>query len=161
MRNVMKSLLVVLMIGIMIATAQPTVQRTYLPLIQQPATSRLVTLMDSDVGFVTATLLPDTDRVFVAYTDRRNGNRLHVAEHIGDRLIELDDPALAPMVLPDVSKPAFTFPGPKQGAAALVVVGTELRVYATSRDVGDLQGPFKLKVLVMPVPLQPQSTVRR
>lgn len=133
--------------------------RAFLPLVQQPPQSRLVTLVNTDAGFVAAEVLPSTARVFVVYTDRRDGNRLHVTEHIGDRLIEIADPLLAQMVFGDVSAPSptFVYPGAKEGAGDPLIVGNELRIYATARDANDPTGPFKVKCLVMPIPKAPTN----
>ena len=139
------------------ASAQPT-NHVFLPLVQQPPQSRLVTLVDTDAGFVAAELLPNTTRVFVIYIDRHDANRIHVTEHIGDRLVEIPDPMLAQLVFADVLSPSssgFTFPGPKQGTGDPLIVGNELRIYVTSRDGGDPTGPFKVKVLTMPIPKPP------
>ena len=132
--------------------AQPGEQRVYLPFVAQLAVSTLVTLVEADCGFVSAVVVPGTSRVLLGYIVRPNGNLLHIAEDMGDHLEELDDPLLAALILGSVPAPAFTFPGPKQGTCALVIVGGQLLLYATSRDDGDETGPFKLKRLSMPVP---------
>lgn len=152
--------MIVLALAVMALTAvAQTSNRVYLPLVQQPPQSRLVTLVDTDAGFVAAELLPNTTRVFVIYIDRRDGNRIHVTEHIGDRLVEIPDPMLAQLAFADVlaPSPTFTYPGPKQGTGDPLIVGNELRIYATARDVDDPTGPFKVKVLTMPIPKPPTN----
>lgn len=135
-------------------------QNSNLPIVlhtQQPTTT-LTTLIDRDCGFVTAVNVPNTARIIVGYIDRTRGNRLFIAEDMGDRLVELDDPtgALAALVRPDVLEPQFVYDGPKQGAAAMVTIGTTLHIYATARDPGDGDGPFKLKRLSMRIPPAPE-----
>lgn len=132
------------------ATAQPAELHSYLPAVFQSAGSTLVTLVEADCGFVAAVVVPGTPRVILGYIIRPNGNLLHIAEDMGDHLEELDDPLLAALLLGSAQGPAFTFPGPKQGTCALVIVGGQLLIYATSRV--EETGPFMLRRLSMPVP---------
>lgn len=150
-----------LMIGVMIGSmtaSAATEPRAYMPVIKngQAPVARLVTLVDTDAGFVTAATIPNTSRVIVAYTDRRDGNRLKIGEHVGDTIKPLPDPltlALAAKLFGDVlPKPSFSYPGEKQGFGMPVFVAGEMRIYATSRDEGDPDGPFKVKVLIAPIP---------
>lgn len=137
----------------------PTIKRE--PAQQPPVTTRLVELVDTDAGFVHAAVIPGTNRVVVAYIDRRQGNRLFVGEHIGDTIQPLPDPEfqrLASLLLfGDVlpPSPSFVYPGPKQGNGAVVFVGQEMRVYAVSRRVDDPSGPFPVMVLIAPIPPAP------
>lgn len=133
--------------------AQPAESRVYLPFVAQPPGSTLVTLVEADCSFVSAVVVPGTSRVILGYIIRPNGNLLHIAEDKGDHLEELDDPLLAALLLGSAQGPAFTFPGPKQGTCALVIVGGQLLIYATSRV--EETGPFMLRRLSMPVPAAP------
>ena len=126
--------------------AQPGESRVYLPFVAQDGAT-LTTLVETDCGFVSAVVVPGTTRRIVGWIDRVHGNVLKIGEDVGDRLVDIDDPMLKQFI-----SPAFTFPGPKQGTASLVIAGGILHVYATSRDEGDDTGPFKLRRLDMPVP---------
>ena len=94
----------------------------------------------------------------VGYIDRRDGNRLKIGEHVGDTIKPLPDPQLralaARLLFGDVlpTSPSFVYPGPKQGTAAIVFVGQEMRWYATAREEGDETGPFKVRVLISAIP---------
>lgn len=112
------------------------------------APADLVTLVDSDSTYISATLAP-AGCVFMAYIDRAHGNRLHVVRDAGDHVVEVPLPPLAQQVAQD---PAFTAPGDKQAAGALLFAGSRMLIYYTSRDEGDPSGIFKLKRLNMPAP---------
>lgn len=128
--------------------------RAFLPTIANgQVQTRLVTLVDTDAGFVSVALIPNTTRVIVAYTDRRIGNGLFIGEHIGDTIRPIPDPLLNAFASKLLSTdPAFRFPGPKQGFGMPLIVGNEMRVYATARDEDDPTGPFKVKVLISAIP---------
>lgn len=134
----------------------------YMPIVRNgqaaPVVTRLVTLVDTDAGFVAAAPIPNTTRVIVGYIDRRDGNRLKIGEHVGDTIKPLPDPQLralaARLLFGDVlpTSPSFVYPGPKHGTAAIVFVGQEMRWYATAREEGDETGPFKVRVLISAIP---------
>lgn len=154
-------LLFVALIGVVLLgnarlSAQPPTTNN-LPIIMrahgQPPASTLTTLVDRDCGFVTVASIPGTTRVIVGYIDRTQGNRLFIAEDEGDRLEDIPDPdgALRALLMPPVVAPEFVYDGPKQGAAAMIVIGDMLHIYATARDPDDSGGPFKLKRLSIPL----------
>jgi hypothetical protein len=163
LRDFCVMLIVAILVTIYQAANAAPAPAVYMPIIetsQAPVVTRLVTLVETDAGFVTATVIPNTKRVLVAYTDRRDGNALKIGEHIGDGIRPLEDPelvALARSLFADVLTPSYDFPGPKQGFGMIVIVGNEMRVYATSRDEGDDTGWFKVKVLISGIPPAPQG----
>lgn len=114
----------------------------------QPSVS-LTRLVDVDCGFVTATAAPD-GRIFVAYQTRPDGT-VWLAEDKGDYLAKI---AIPPIGMPPIIQPQGDdgLPGPKQGSASIVVVGSVMHVYYTGRAEGDLSGPFYVWRLTMPVP---------
>ncbi len=122
--------------------------RTFLPLVQTNATT-VVTLVDYDTTLAYAAGVTGTCRVFVTYVDRAHGNLVHVTEDVGDRLVEVQAPVLAD------SQQGFVPPGNKHASGFPIVVCNRLRIYLSGRDEGDIDGPFKLKRLDMPVPAAP------
>lgn len=120
---------------------------------QAQARATITTLVESDSTFVSAAIHAPTQRRFVSYIARANGNRLHITEDCGNRLEELD---LPPELLGSLAlQPAFTFTGDKQADSAMVITGNTIRVWVSSRDAtteGNSDGPFKLKRLDIPVP---------
>lgn len=124
---------------------------TYLPLVAHGLDAQppqLVTLVGHDTTFVNAALVPDTCRVILAYIDRANGNRLHVAEDAGDRLVEVPMP-----VGVTLAGAEDEFPGLKHASGFPLVVCGRLRIYANAR-VED-GGPFVLQRLDIPIPEAP------
>lgn len=120
----------------------------------------LTVLVETDTVGVTAAVVPNTCRVIVSYVDRAHGNLVHVAEHIGNTLVELPPPlagsaylAAAPSRGPPV--PGFVPPGPKHAAGFPLFVCGRFRLYFDAREEGDGSGPFKLMVLDMPIPPPP------
>jgi len=86
--------------------------------------------------------LTSDGRYLVAYQDRAHGSRAHVAQHVGDHLVEVAAP---PVLLAAVS-PQFSPDGAKQGALALVpgAPGGKSRLYYTQRKADDPTGPYGL-----------------
>lgn len=126
-------------------------KHVYLPAIANgQATTTITTLVDFDSVMVTAYVLPNTSRIILTYIDRAHGNVLHVVEDKGNRVAEI--PLPPGLLTAQQVDPSFTYPGPKQSNGATVVTGNVLHVYACTRDIGDLTGPFKLKRIDMPVP---------
>lgn len=119
---------------------------TYLPLVAHGAgAAQIVTLIDHDTTFVAAALVPDTCRVILTYIDRANGNRLHVAEDVGDRLVEVPMPQGAMLAGAEDE-----FPGLKHASGFPIMTCGRLRVYANTRIVES--GPFVLQRLEMAIP---------
>lgn len=144
------TLLVALIVfGATLATAQDT-RPVYLPLVahgydaQAPS---LVTLVGHDTTFVNAVNVPGTCRVILTYIDRAHGNKLQVAEDVGDRLVEIKMP---PGVFLAGEAPDFEYPGLKHASGFPIVVCGRFRIYANAR-VED-GGPFLLQRLDMPIP---------
>lgn len=126
-------------------------QRDYLPLVAHGLDAQapsLVILVGHDTTFVSATGVPGTCRVILTYIDRANGNRLHVAEDAGDRLVEIAMPAGVTLAGTDGE-----FPGLKHASGFPIVVCGRLRVYANTRIEDG--GPFVLQRLDMPIPAEP------
>lgn len=101
-------------------------------------------LLDTDVGAISA--IRDADGNYdVAIQDRSHGSRAHIMRHVGGHLEELAEPQQA---APSTA-PAFSPPGPKQGALALVagLPGEKSRLYYTERDQDDTSGPYKPRCL--------------
>lgn len=133
------------------STAAATQDRAiHVPLVakEYQAPADLITLVDVDSTYLSAAIAP-AGCAFLAYIDRAHGNRLHVVRDAGDHVVEVPLPPLAQEVARD---PAFTAPGDKQAAGALVFAGARMLLYYTSRDEGDPTGIFKLKRLNMPAP---------
>lgn len=107
----------------------------------QPVEPSTITLITSDTTFISAAHDSMSGRVFVAYIDRKNGNRLHVTELINDRLVEMPAPNIAPRVAP-----SFTTDAPKDAASALLFIDGWLWLFHSSRAVGDPGGPFQLQL---------------
>lgn len=129
------------LIGHAIAAPQPL----YLNPIGRQGTAPPVLLVDHDCGFVSA--VNAQGRFFVSYQTRPDGH-VHVAEDVGDKLVDLADPFAQP---PSVAAPAFELPGPKQGSASMVADGAKIRLYYTGRAPGDEAGEFKVwKLIVTP-----------
>ena len=148
-----------LALGLAALAQNPVAVQMYLPAIFGPVAqaqdTTITTLVDSDSSFVNAAVIPGTARVVLAYIDRAHGNRLHIVEDKGNRVVEIQAPVelLGVLVATDAgNNPAFIFPGPKQADGTIVFAGNKMHIYATSRDEGDPAGPFKLKRLSMPVP---------
>lgn len=127
---------------------------TFLPVIavskNADASAEIVTLVAHDTTFVSAANVPGTCRVILTYIDRANGNRLHVAEDVGDRLVEIELPqgmALAGVETED------EFPGLKHASGFPLVVCGRLRIYANARLEDG--GPFVLQRLDMLIPAPP------
>jgi hypothetical protein len=133
----------------LLARSQST-QLAYLPIV---ATSRptVIVLIDADTTMVSAYVLPGTQRIIVTYIDRANGNRAHITEDIGTRVVEIPVPPEF-ATLQSSNQPAFVVPGDKQANSVVVATNGILHIYVTSRDEGDPTGPFKLKRLDMPLP---------
>ena len=93
-------------------------------------------LLDQDTGSLSAGL--DTDGNFiVAYQDRAHGGIGHVAQHVGDHLVELPAPP------PTIAAPQFSPPeSVKVGSVALVLNVMPRRLYFTQRKPGDTTGPY-------------------
>lgn len=130
-------------------------QSDYLPLVAHGLSSeppaQLVTLIGHDTTFVSATGVPGTCRVILTYIDRANGNLLHVAEDVGDRLVEIELPAGVALA---GEAPEDEFPGLKHASGFPIVVCGRLRVYANVRTEDG--GPFVLQRLDMPIPAPAQ-----
>lgn len=128
----------------------------FMPLIvngQAPQQATITTLVESDTTFVSAVLHASSNRRFVSYIARANGNRLHITEDCGNRLEELKLPAAILGSL-DLA-PAFTFEGDKQADSAMIITGNTIRVFVSSRDAtpeGNSDGPFKMKRIDIPLP---------
>lgn len=100
-------------------------------------------ILDQDTGTLSAMLTPE-GRYIVAYQDRAHGSLAHIAQHVGDHLVELDAPPLAVAEPPNV-EPSFSPDGPKQGSLALVPGAPgQSRLYYTQRAIGDTTGPYAL-----------------
>jgi hypothetical protein len=123
-----------------------------LPLVSRAAqfAATITVLVEDDSTFVHAAVAPG-GCTFLTYIDRAHGNRLHLVRDAGDHVVEVPLPLLVQQVAREVD-PGFVAPGDKQADGALVIVGTRLDLYYTTRDVDDPGGPFKLKRLTMPVP---------
>ena len=131
------------------ASAQtPPMRDVFLPLVtngQASVCDGKAPIFDHDVGALSA--MRDAEgRYIIALQDRSKGSRAIVAEHVGDHLVDLEAPA--PAAAPTDS-PAFSPPGPKQGALALVpnaTPGEKRRWYYTERERDDTpnEGPYKL-----------------
>lgn len=121
--------------------------RILLPAVFQPPPASVCDgspLLDTDVGAISA--MRDADGNYdVALQVRSDGSRAHVMRHVGGHLEEL-----ALQVSLAIS-PAFSPPGPKQGALALVPnePGGKSRLYYTERDQDDdpNEGPYKPRCL--------------
>ena len=117
-----------------------TLHSSYLPVVQSaPVATRCdasAPLLDQDTGLISAGQTSD-GRYIVAYQDRAHGSRAHVAQHVGDHLVEVAD-VPASTVFGDPG-PQFSPPGPKQGALALVMglPGQRNRLYYTQRKEDD------------------------
>ena len=102
-------------------------------------------LLDQDTGLISAGLASD-GRYIVAYQDRAHGSRAHVAQHVGDHLVEVADVPAGTVF--GSAGPQFSPDGPKQGALALVMgaVGQRNRLYYTQRtiDADPNDGPYGL-----------------
>ena len=119
-----------------------TTARLLLPIVANGAPQATICdgkapLLDQDTGNLSA--MRDADgRYIVAYQDRAHGSLAHVAQHVGDHLIEVAAP-------PAAIVPAFSPDGVKQGSLALVpssAPGTKSRLYYTQRKEGDTTGPY-------------------
>lgn len=122
------------------------------------AAPTITTLVEDDSTFVGVALVPGTSRVLLTYIDRAHGNRLHLVEDVGDHVAEVKLPPLG--TVSAAPSPSFVAPGDKQADGVPIVLPATfntpamLRVYFTSRDEDDPDGPFKLKRLTMPVPAE-------
>jgi hypothetical protein len=127
---------------------------SYLPIVQRAVESSICNpsapLLDQDTGWLSA-ILDASGRYVLAYQDRAHGSRAHIAQHVGDHLIELAAPAL---VTADQTSPApaFSPDGPKQGSLALVpgAPGQKNRLYYTQRKPDDTTGPYGIWCLEFP-----------
>lgn len=92
-------------------------------------------ILDQDTGSLSVVYADG--HWYVAYQDRAHGGRGHLAEHIGDHLVEVATPV-------GVATPAFSPPDSvKVGSVALAVSPAgERRWYYTSRKPGDTTGPY-------------------
>lgn len=113
--------------------------------------AKLDKLVDRDCGFVSA--LSIDGRFFVGYQTRPDGH-VHIAEDLGDRLVDVADPALA-QTLRQLVAPSFDLPGPKQGSLSMVADGQYIRAYFTGRAADDPSGPFYVWRYRFPVPARP------
>lgn len=147
----MKRLIIALTILLSFAAGGLSVQAIQSPLrlpiisAQAAAGTSLVKLVDHDCGFVTAVNVGG--HFFVGYQTRPDGH-VHIAEDIGDKLVEVADPALARAL-----SPHFELPGPKQGSLSLVSDGGYIRAYFTGRAEDDPSGPFFVWRYRFPVPV--------
>ena len=118
----------------------------YLPVVRSaPVTSQcsdIQPLLDQDTGLISAGL-DSVGNYILAYQDRAHGSLAHIVRHEGDHLVEVAPPP--PGTVFGVA-PAFSPPGPKQGALALVMggVGQRNRLYYTQRvpDDDPNSGPY-------------------
>lgn len=115
---------------------------------QAQFSASLTRLIPDDSTFVSAAVSP-AGCVFLSYIDRAHGNRLHVVRDAGDHVVEVDLPAIAE---PARAAPSFVAPGDKQADGQLVIQGSTLHVYYTSRAPDDPSGPFALWRLTLPLP---------
>lgn len=132
----------------------------HLPLVLTPqdTSTSFTVLIDHDTTFVNASVIPGTCRILVTYIDRANGNRLHIAEDMFNRLVEVTLPVSMSLAIgADYldPQPQFEFPGPKHASGFPLTVCNRTKIYANAREIGDLTGPFRLVRLDMPVPKQP------
>ena len=99
-------------------------------------------LLDQDTGLLSAGLNRNGEYI-LAYQDRAHGSQAHIVRHEGDHLVEVASPL--PGAVFGVA-PAFSPPGPKQGALALVMggPGQRNRLYYTQRKPDDTptEGPY-------------------
>lgn len=113
--------------------------RTLLPTVYgQPVASvcdGTAPLLDRDTGSLAA--LYQAGHWYIAYQDRAQGGRGHLAEHIGGTLVEVAQPV--------ASAPAFSPPDSvKVGSVALASDGTHGHWYYTMRKPGDTTGPYAI-----------------
>lgn len=139
-----------ILLGTIAVHAAPATRLLFPIVANSQAAAQVVTLVEDDSTFVNAVFAPG-NCVILSYIDRAHGNRLHIVRDAGDHVVEVELPPIAQTI---VAQPtlAFVAPGDKQADGTLMVVGTSLVLYYTSRDEGDPTGPFKLKRLTMPLP---------
>lgn len=130
------------------AAQTPPMRDIFLPLVsngQASVCDGKAPIFDHDVGALDA--MRDADgKYIVTLQDRSHSGRAIVAEHVGDHLVDLEEPASTDAL---AGSPAFSPPGPKQGALALVpnaTPGEKRRWYYTERERDDTpnEGPYKL-----------------
>ena len=131
--------LAILSIGLgSVLSAAPT-NRSLLPTVYgQPVASvcdGTAPLLDRDTGSLAA--LYQAGHWYIAYQDRAQGGRGHLAEHLGGTLVEVAQPV--------ASAPAFSPPDSvKVGSVALASDGTHGHWYYTMRKPGDTTGPYAI-----------------
>lgn len=120
--------------------------RAYFPAVRYPMASEAVVLVSADTGLVNAVVTSD-GTIVVAYANRAERGRVHVALDTGGALQEIHLPLAAHLD----AAPAFSPEGEKQGGFSMVEYSGQLLIYFTSRDIGDTTGPFRLRRMAVPI----------
>lgn len=132
-----------------LTTAQNSDVVVSLPIIQvqQTVKTEIVTLTSTDTTYISAAMSPYGCNI-VAYINRGQGNRLHVARDAGNHLIDIELPPEMRLILDRT----FIAPGDKQADVSLLVDAVKLTLYYSTRDENDPNGIFRLKRLTMASP---------